>query len=204
MIKAIIFDVGDVLLKVDRNKLYKKFSKLNKMPVENMRGRYTPFIEKYYDSGLLSTQEFYHRSIKMLRLDISKKKFFKIWETYLIPLWENIRLLKKLSKSYTIMALANTNERDYMDIKRKYKLFGIKLELYIASYKLKIKKPNKKIYLYALKKSGYKAEECLFIDDKIENVKAAKSLGINAIHYKSYRQLLKEMKGLGIDINGTN
>lgn len=202
MIKAIIFDVGGVLLKDDRNKLYIKFSQLNKIRVAEMHRKYTPFIQKYYDSGLLSTQEFYQQSIKMLKLNISKKRFFKIWNTYLMPIPENIKLVNNLSKSYIIMALPNTNEADFLDIKRKYKLFGIKPRLYIASYKLKIKKPDKRIYLYALDKVKCRPEECLFIDDKIENLTTAKSLGINTIHYKSHIRLLKSLKRFGVNADG--
>ena len=47
--------------------------------------------------------------------------------------------------------------------------------------------------------STYSAWEVLFIDDLIENIESAKTLGLNTIHYKNYNMLKKELHGLGIE-----
>ena len=50
-----------------------------------------------------------------------------------------------------------------------------------VSYELGLLKPDKAIYQSVLAKLNAKPEEVIFIDDKRENVEAAKSLGINGI-----------------------
>lgn len=45
-------------------------------------------------------------------------------------------------------------------------------------------KPNKDIYEYFLNKFDLKADECLFIDDNINNVNAALDIGIKAVQLK--------------------
>ena len=62
----------------------------------------------------------------------------------------------------------------------------------VFSGPLKIAKPGSEIYLYALKKFGAKPNETLFLDDKAENVTAARMLGINALVYKGEAQPVKE------------
>lgn len=50
-------------------------------------------------------------------------------------------------------------------------------------------KPDKRIYQLLLKRYFIKAEECIFIDDNINNVKAAEELGFYTIHFKNATQL---------------
>jgi putative hydrolase of the HAD superfamily len=111
------------------------------------------------------------------------------WLGYVADLPErNIKLLETLRKQGYRLALAsNTNEfmmswtcsnefdgkgnsiKHYMD------------ELYV-SYKIGALKPSKRFFEYILDKENVKPEETLFIDDSLNNVDAAKSMGINTIH----------------------
>ena len=50
-----------------------------------------------------------------------------------------------------------------------------------VSYKLSLLKPDVEIYRKVLKSLKAKPEEVIFIDDKLKNVEAAKSIGINGI-----------------------
>ena len=54
-------------------------------------------------------------------------------------------------------------------------------ELYV-SYKIGALKPSQQFFKFILDKENVKPEETLFIDDSLNNVQAAKSLGINIIH----------------------
>ena len=57
-----------------------------------------------------------------------------------------------------------------------------------------------KHYDYLLESSQADPGECIFIDDLIENVKAARLLGMHAIHYRNYKLLSNELKDLGVPI----
>ena len=54
-----------------------------------------------------------------------------------------------------------------------------------------VDKPNKAIYVLGVKKLGCKFEECIFIDDKIENVEAAESLGMKGFYLDRKKDTLK-------------
>lgn len=53
------------------------------------------------------------------------------------------------------------------------------------SYELGMKKPDPEIFQYALDKMGFEPQDAYFIDDREENVEAAKRLGIKGILYPS-------------------
>ncbi len=57
-------------------------------------------------------------------------------------------------------------------------------------------KPNADIYEYLLKEYNLKESECVFIDDREENVDAAEDLGINGIVFHNYGQACAELDKL--------
>ena len=61
------------------------------------------------------------------------------------------------------------------------------------SYELGYRKPDAKAYLAVLKELGVKPEDAVFVDDKQENVDAARKLGIHVILYKGAVQLKAEL-----------
>ena len=62
----------------------------------------------------------------------------------------------------------------------------------IVSYQVKEIKPGRRIYELLLEKYDLKAEECLFFDDRADNVEAARNMGIEAIQVTS-REMLNEI-----------
>ena len=58
-----------------------------------------------------------------------------------------------------------------------------------ASNKIGCAKPDPHFFELILEAEGYSAEEAFFTDDKIENVEAAKSIGINAVQFTSATEL---------------
>jgi FMN phosphatase YigB (HAD superfamily) len=61
-----------------------------------------------------------------------------------------------------------------------------------------IKKPNPLFFRAYLEKHNLQPEQIIFIDDKVANVQAARSLGMHAIHFKNPHQLRKELNALKI------
>lgn len=56
-------------------------------------------------------------------------------------------------------------------------------EQLLFSYELGAHKPEPEYFLAALQRTGAKAEETFFVDDKLDNVEAGRALGITAVHH---------------------
>ena len=63
----------------------------------------------------------------------------------------------------------------------------------LISGKEKLIKPDEKIYLLAIKRFNLNAHETVFIDDKIENIEAAKNLGFKTIHLDNPELIKKKI-----------
>ena len=66
-------------------------------------------------------------------------------------------------------------------------------DVVIFSAEVKLAKPDARIYTHLLDLLGIAPCEAVFVDDFIENIEAAESLGIHAIHFKSQEQVLREL-----------
>ena len=104
-------------------------------------------------------------------------------------------LMRELKKYHLVAICSNNNWEGYLAHEKKYGWDEI-FDAEVLSGKYGIQKPNKKIYQILLKELGVKPKNCVFVDDKIENIEAAESLGIKGIHFTSYKALVQELKRL--------
>ena len=115
------------------------------------------------------------------------------------PIPETVEIFRRLKASgkYKLYALTNWQAG----------LFDIALVRYnflhwfdgrVVSGEEKMKKPAPEFYQLLLNRYNVKAEEALFIDDNLRNIKAARELGINSIHFQLPELLRAELKNLQI------
>ena len=95
-------------------------------------------------------------------------------------------------------AVISDNYRELVDfIVGEYRLEEI-FDVLVFSNELGIKKPDKRIFLSALKRLRVRPQEAVFIDDISRNVGAARSLGMKAIYFQGYESLKKKLANIGI------
>jgi putative hydrolase of the HAD superfamily len=66
------------------------------------------------------------------------------------------------------------------------------------SYQIGCAKPDLRIYEYTLEKLGARAEDALFIDDKLANIDAAKKLGLKTVLFTTIENLREEIIRMGL------
>ncbi|SEG39487.1 putative hydrolase of the HAD superfamily [Nonomuraea solani] len=59
----------------------------------------------------------------------------------------------------------------------------------VSSARVGVAKPDRRIYEIAAERAGAAPERCLFVDDRLQNVEAARSLGMTGVHYRSFQDL---------------
>lgn len=116
---------------------------------------------------------------------------------------ETIILVKTLqSQGYQTAMLSDVTQYQAEIIRKMgyYDLFNPVL----LSYEIGVKKPNPEVFQILLKKLQKPPSSVLFIDDRIENVEAARNQGIDAIHFVNPKQLVKELESRGFDLGEIN
>ena len=195
MIKTIIFDLGNVIVNVDRTNLFKELT-INS-------NKNTAYIKDYYENssvgrlferGKLKPKEFYARVANELSLKMPFAHFKEIYCDIFTLNKDVANLIQKLKKkNFRLILLSNTDVLHYEYIKNKYKIIDI-FDDYVLSYKTGCRKPNPMIFLEALKKAKTLPFNCLYFDDIPEFVYAARLMGIRAFQFKNYAKLVEDLK----------
>ncbi|MFH8080496.1 MAG: HAD family phosphatase [Candidatus Aenigmatarchaeota archaeon] len=207
MIKAIIFDFGGVcfypgttnqlLLEALFNSKISKIKILSLLLNFKKRKKIRMLVEEF-NLGKISESVFWKKIKKVTGYDFDETELKKEIISLNKPIEPVINIIKNLKKNYKLGLLTNNNAW-LEEINKKYDFYKY-FDVVINSCDVGISKPNKEIYIMMLERINAKPKECIFIDDKKKNVEAAIKLGINGIVYKNPKQLLLDLKKLGVKI----
>jgi len=201
-VKNIIFDFGNVFFDLDYS--------LTEQGLSEVLGWTFRFDMKHgmertlqqYETGKINTETFIWRIQKKSKHNPQGREVINAWNAMLLKITkERIDFLLQLRKSYKVYLLSNINElhAKYEDnyIKKKLGFNRFKEDCFdkvYYSHLIHLRKPNKNIYRYVIKDAKITPHETLFIDDRLENVEAAKSCGLHVVLHDPKYEITKKFK----------
>jgi HAD superfamily hydrolase (TIGR01509 family) len=183
--KAIIFDLGNVLLPIDLSLTYQAFASFSSLCSADIATR---IIENQlwvpYESGQQSNHEFREFLRTELQLTISDADFDDAFSALLLDFHAGVyEWMFTLRSQFHLVLLSNTSSI-HADRFTKVSLgpkgqnlFSLFHHVYY-SFEMGLVKPDSVIYQQVLNEQGFSAEEVLFFDDNVANINSAKSMGI--------------------------
>lgn len=189
MIKAIIFDFGDVFINLDKEATSKK---LQEMDIDDLDDEITA-KNRQYEQGFVTSDEisdYYRAQFPQLKQD----DFLDSWNAMLLEFPEyRFRFIQKLAKEkdYKLILLSNTNENHINHIKSNvsfFKEFSECFDAFYLSHEIGLRKPDPEIFEFIMDQHDLKPEDCLFIDDTKENTDIAERLGFNTWNIEPTRE----------------
>ncbi|MFA6598585.1 MAG: HAD family phosphatase [Ignavibacteriaceae bacterium] len=200
IIKAIVFDLGNVLVPFDYSVAV---NRLNAME-ENLGEVFLSFYKEHYElhrsfeRGDLSNGDFITLMLNALHNIIDEETFCKIYSEIFIVNEDVASLLPRLKENYSLVLLSNTNA-----IHKKYGWNQYSFIQYfdklILSHEVNAVKPEEKIYKAVETFTGFLPHEHLFIDDILEYVNGARKLGWDGIQFTGYENLVGEFQKRNIN-----
>jgi glucose-1-phosphatase len=197
--KALIFDLGGVIVPLDFPRAYRRWAGLCGIPVEEipLRIRATGLVPKF-ESGQMEAGPFADQLLAALGIEKSYDQFCELFSEILLPgpiLPES--LFRSLADRYRLVLLSNTNVIHWELLHRQYPLLDL-FHSHVLSYRVGAMKPSPAIYQAAIKQAGCRAEECFFTDDVLPYVEGARSQGIDAVQFLGPAQLAEELQLRGV------
>ena len=188
--KNIIFDFGGVIINIDTARIGQV---LIKKGIDNLEQVHLHLIENDFYNGLetghVTPQQFRNAIKSVLNINMSDDDIDEAWNAIILDIPpERVRLLEAIRKNYSTYLLSNTNIIHYDYYSRYFAAaFGYDqladiFDRAYFSHEMGLRKPNTEIFKRVLKESALIPEDTLFIDDVLENVEAAISVGMNGYH----------------------
>jgi len=197
-IKNIVFDLGGVLLKLDRNACVEAFTNIGFETFGEILNEYVQdgfFLD--FEKGKFDSAEFRDRCRKHINRPVTDEMIDSAMKAFLIEIpKERLDYIKRLKSNYKIYMLSNTNPIAFKIVEGYFEDLGYSMQdcfdkLYL-SYQMKSAKPDATIFKMMLSELG-SPQSVLFIDDSHANLEAASQLGIYTLMIDQQSEFEKEI-----------
>jgi FMN phosphatase YigB (HAD superfamily) len=198
-IKAVIFDLGRVIVPFDFNRGYARLAPLCGIPAAEIPGRIalTGLVERF-ESGGIDSHDFVRELSKHLNLDTSYENFCEIWSSIFLPYTlVPESMIEGIGRNYRLVLLSNTNAIHFEMLRENYPVLR-HFDSLVLSYEVGAMKPLPLIYQRAIEAAGCLPEECFFTDDMAAYVEGARAQGIDAVQFESAAQIEGELGKRGV------
>lgn len=198
-LRAVIFDIGRVLVRLDIARSLVGLSRgISLSPEEIWSAIQTDPRWHDWQEGRIAPHDWHLHLTRRLGSPLTFDEFRDAWNRTLDPQpLQSDDLFKTLSKNKRLALLSNTDPIHVAHLEANFSFFQFFPDANrIYSCAVRASKPSPVIFQAALKAVKTQAAETVFIDDILEYVEAARSLGLHAIQYLNPEQLRTDLRTL--------
>lgn len=199
-ITTLFWDIGGVILTngwdfPSRKKAAQKFGfDFDEFETEHME------VEGAFETGRLNLDEYLNKTLFLQARPFNKDEVKEFMFSLPEPNLPTIEIVKRFASSRRYLLAAINNESLELNL---YRIEKFHLRDYFTGFFsscfLNMRKPSQEIYDKALQITQRNPSECVFIDDREENLVQARALGMITIHYENSHQLSRELQ-LRLDV----
>jgi glucose-1-phosphatase len=197
--KAVVFDLGKVLVDFDYSIAARRIAARGKMTLLEIAAyiNQSPlFVE--YELGHVTTQQFYEeiRNVTGFRGDLAE--FSNCFADIFTEIEPMVRLQAELQqRGMPAYVFSNTNELAVEHIRRTFPFYS-RFDGCILSYEHGAMKPDARLYEVVEGQSGRRDAEILYLDDRPENIAAGAARGWQVILQESSEKSRDAVQRLGL------
>ena len=197
--KAIVFDLGNVLLDFDFAMSAANLVSRCQVSVRELQDLLdqTPLLHRY-ETGLITSEEFFAEVQRLAGFQGNFAEFGEMFADMFTPIQPMIRLHGELrDKGFPVYIFSNTNALAMAYVRRRFPFFS-HFDGYVLSFEHGAMKPDPRLYAVVEEKTGYSGSGLLFLDDRPENIATAVGRGWQTILQDSPEKTMEAFREAGI------
>ena len=203
-IRAIVFDLGRVLIDVDPAETPRRWARAlgggEDQVVEALAG---DTMYRRLERGQISVRQYHQHMMARLERSISYEDFLDGWNAMIGPVLPHVvSLLRTLSDSVRLVCLTNTNDAHAVKWRRTGKDILSFFERVFVSHEMGARKPENECFQQVLDYLALEPGEVLVVDDKASNVEAAQRMGMKGIVTSGPVDTITQLRELGLPVPG--
>ena len=197
---TVIFDLGKVIFAYSWQHTYDYFAQLSGLSADEVKERLDLEHDAHcqnFERGIVTPQEYADHVSDLLDTPLTLPQFIEGWNAIYEEAYEGIEaIMAELELKYLLVGLSITNIVHAAEWRERYADQLVYLSYIFCSHELHARKPEQGIYEHVLRSTGTRPEECIFFDDRADNVEGARSVGIQAFQVTSPDEIRAAMKEL--------
>ena len=186
MIRAFLFDIGNVLVRFDFSRAVRDVAALSDFAGDAAALRRMDAVKLAYEDGQMSRADFLRETFAILGYRGTEAQFIAAWQGIFSENEPMLALVRRLHGSFPLFLLSNTND---MHVEGLFRDFDVFRHFTGATYshEAKASKPHRAIYEIACRTHGLDPRTTFFIDDLAANIATARELHFQTHHYHHER-----------------
>jgi glucose-1-phosphatase len=197
MKRTLFFDLGNVLIFFDHQKMCRQIAHVSGLELELVEKMMHTFGDPY-ERGHVTSQEIYDEVCRLAQKNLPFETVMHAVADIFEPNEPVISIATELKeKGHRLFLLSNTCEAHFNFAFSQFP-FLKHFDGYVLSYQVGARKPEKTIYEKALEIAGCRNEECFYTDDILPYVESARSMQIDAEQYTDPQALTQHLHARGI------
>ena len=200
MINWFLFDLGNTIIKLAYERVLENITKRATISRDDLVELLeAPGGYRDLERGVVSFEQFHGFLRDRAAYRGSLDDFHLVWSDFfdgtIVGMEE---ILDRVREHYRVAFISNSNELHAEVIPKKFAALFRPDDRFIMSHRFKVAKPDPELFHRALEIVGSKANEAVFIDDLLENVLAARSVGMMSYQFRDAATLMRELTADGL------
>ena len=179
--RVVVFDLGKVLVDFDYSIAVRRFADRSEAGLERVQELVNSPIQFDYESGLITTDEFFAALRDGAGFRGNRAEFVEIFADIFSPMERMIPFFDRVKVAgIPTCVFSNTNEIAIGHIRDRFSFYS-RFDGYVLSFEEKGMKPDEPIYRVVEQRTGESGDAILYIDDRPENIETGKRFGWQTI-----------------------
>jgi HAD superfamily hydrolase (TIGR01509 family) len=197
LIRNVVFDIGQVFLRLNHRPFLGLLSEKG-IDASNMDALLERISFNDHETGKIHGGAMLERFAGLASVPISVADLHEKWVDMFELQPRMVDLAHRLSERYRVYLLSNIGDLHWTHISREYRIHHIGHGA-LLSYLAGVMKPHEGIYVEAERRFALEPAATVFIDDRAENIVAAKARGWHGIVHSAYDTTLAELRALAVE-----
>ncbi len=182
-IKALLFDLGGVVITIDFNNVFSAWAQASGIAADNIKKRFRmDAAYNQFERGEITFETYAEHLRATIGFDLDNTTLLAGWNTLFTGTVTDVpEMIQRASQKITIHAFSNTNAAHHAGWGPRFADVLKPMHTIICSYQLGLRKPEAAAFQAVANRIQVRLEDMLFFDDTQENIDAAQALGIESV-----------------------
>jgi HAD superfamily hydrolase (TIGR01509 family) len=194
-VDAILYDFGGVIIEIDFDWMFERWSELAAVPLERVKRRFS-HGEAYrrHERGEIELGEYFRALRAELGIELDDAQLIDGWQRVFGPEHpEVVALMHALRGRVPQYLLSNTNATHYDYFRHRYARALSPLDRIFASCEMGKRKPEPEAFVHVAHATGVSLDRMLFLDDTAANLEGARVLGMKTVFVRSPHDVVRAL-----------